>query len=136
MPLTEFWTKTIASVKSVVEDETDLICNLSNISAVLFEELNLVKDNKVNWIGFYLQKQPNHLILGPFQGSSHPGIILNLNAKISLTQHSMIGKVACTRIPFGRGVCGTAASTKQTQARIFLASMTFFIPSMSLTIKI
>ena len=70
MPLTDFWRKTIASIKSVVEDETDLICNLANISAVLFEELNAIKDNKVNWVGFYLQRQPDLLILGPFQGSS------------------------------------------------------------------
>ena len=74
MPITAFWEKTIASIKSVVEFETDLTCNLANISAILFEELNLVKDNKVNWAGFYIQRQPNVLVLGPFQGSSlfHP----------------------------------------------------------------
>jgi len=69
MSLTEFWQGTIASIRSVVEDETDLICNLANISAVLFEELNKVKDNKVNWVGFYLAKRPDLLILGPFQGT-------------------------------------------------------------------
>lgn len=115
MPLTDFWRKTIDSIKSVVEDETDLICNLANIAAVLFEELNIVKDNKVNWVGFYLQKKPNLLILGPFQGSS----ILVLYFGILQTSFLIIargtGKVACTRIPFGKGVCGAAAATKQTQ---------------------
>lgn len=59
----------MASTKSVVEDEPDLICNLANISAVLFEELNRIKNNNVNWVGFYLHKGPNMLVLGPFQGS-------------------------------------------------------------------
>ena len=66
---------------------------LSNASACLFEAM----DN-INWAGFYVvdestrdQKTPE-LRLGPFQG-----------------------KVACVRIPFGRGVCGTAAADDKTQ---------------------
>lgn len=74
MSLTDFWLRTIASVRSVVEDETDLICNLANISAVLFEDLNKVKGNQVNWVGFYLTKQTEQLILGPFQGTVNPGL--------------------------------------------------------------
>lgn len=59
---------------------------LSNASALLFEEL---KD--LNWAGFYLMRD-NELQLGPFQG-----------------------KVACTHIAVGRGVCGTAVAQDQTQ---------------------
>lgn len=73
MSLSDFWLNTIASVSSVVEDETDLVCNLANISAVLFEELNTLKDNKVNWVGFYLTRQADLLVLGPFQGASVSG---------------------------------------------------------------
>lgn len=72
----------------LVSGEDNLIANLSNISAMLNEALD-----DINWVGFYLT-QGDELVLGPFQG-----------------------KIACIRIPIGRGVCGTAAST-QTVLRI------------------
>lgn len=59
---------------------------LSNCAALVWETLP-----EINWAGFYLLKKDT-LYLGPFQG-----------------------KVACTVIPFGRGVCGTAAATQQIQ---------------------
>ncbi len=69
-----------AQVRSLLEGETNLIANLSNISALL----NLSLPG-INWAGFYLMHD-NELILGPFQG-----------------------KPACVHIPLGKGVCGTAA---------------------------
>ena len=62
-----------------------LIANAANTSALLFQ---LLPD--VNWAGFYLADN-EQLVLGPFQG-----------------------KPACTRIPFGKGVCGTAAESGET----------------------
>lgn len=62
------------------------ISNLANAAALLWEELP-----DINWVGFYLL-EGDKLILGPFQG-----------------------KVACTEIPVGKGVCGTAAATLKTQ---------------------
>lgn len=60
---------------------------LSNASALLYHQLE-----DVSWVGFYLTDQSGeNLVLGPFQG-----------------------KVACGSIPFGRGVCGTAAQEKRT----------------------
>ncbi|MUH71810.1 GAF domain-containing protein [Psychrosphaera haliotis] len=78
--------------KALCEGEPNLIANLSNISAILFERLD-----DVNWAGFYLMGesvngQSEELILGPFQG-----------------------RAACVRIPVGRGVCGTAVSQNKTQ---------------------
>ena len=71
---------------ALIESETDMIANLSNISALLSMELD-----ELNWAGFYLMKG-DELVLGPFQG-----------------------KPACVRIPVGRGVCGTAVSTNTAQ---------------------
>ncbi|MCG9691733.1 GAF domain-containing protein [Vibrio sp. Isolate22] len=71
---------------ALIESETDMIANLSNISALLSMELD-----DLNWAGFYLMKG-DELVLGPFQG-----------------------KPACVRIPVGRGVCGTAVSTNTVQ---------------------
>ncbi|KAB0286920.1 GAF domain-containing protein [Vibrio fortis] len=71
---------------ALIESETDMIANLSNISALLSMELD-----DLNWAGFYLMKG-NELVLGPFQG-----------------------KPACVRIPVGRGVCGTAVATNSVQ---------------------
>lgn len=76
----------ISQAKSLISSEHDLIANLANVSALIF---NNVKN--INWAGFYLFKD-NQLVLGPFQGN-----------------------VACVRIPMGKGVCGTAASSKIVQ---------------------
>ncbi len=71
-------------IKSLIADETDLIANLANISAVLKEAFGFF------WVGFYLTKE-NQLVLGPFQGT-----------------------LACTRIDFGKGVCGYCYTTRET----------------------
>lgn len=76
----------VQQVSSLVNGEPDLIANLANVSAALNEYLD-----DINWVGFYIMRQ-GELVLGPFQG-----------------------KAACIRIPVGRGVCGAAAATKETQ---------------------
>lgn len=72
-------------LRALIDGETDVIANLGNIAASLKETFGFF------WVGFYLVKDET-LVLGPFQGS-----------------------VACTRIAKGRGVCGTAWATQQTQ---------------------
>lgn len=71
---------------ALLESETDLIANLSNLSALLNMSLE-----DLNWVGFYLLKE-DQLVLGPFQGLP-----------------------ACVRIELGKGVCGTAAATNSVQ---------------------
>lgn len=83
---TEFYQELLAQTQSLINDEKDPIANMANISALLFDALS-----HVNWLGFY-RVVDGQLVLGPFQG-----------------------KVACIRIPLGKGVCGTAAYTKTTQ---------------------
>lgn len=73
-------------VASLIEDESNLIAILSNVSALLNDSLD-----QINWVGFYLIEN-NELILGPFQG--HP---------------------ACVHIAIGKGVCGTAVETNESQ---------------------
>lgn len=75
-----------AQAKGLMEGEGCPIPNLANVSALLWQALP-----QINWVGFYLLHK-GELVLGPFQG-----------------------KPACIRIPMGRGVCGTAAKTLQTQ---------------------
>lgn len=75
-----------AQLEALLADERDFVANAAQFSAFLFHELG-----DLNWAGFYLNKG-EQLVLGPFQG-----------------------KVAGVRIPFGRGVCGAAASSRQTQ---------------------
>jgi GAF domain-containing protein len=70
---------------SLTEGVEDGISNLANASALLFHTLE-----GLNWAGFYLYKE-GALLLGPFQG-----------------------KTACTKIPMGKGVCGTAAERGET----------------------
>jgi len=70
--------------------------NLSNASSLLFHALHSLAppSSRVNWCGFYVidPKNSSQLILGPFQGH-----------------------VACQTILLGKGVCGTAAASRQTQ---------------------
>lgn len=75
-----------AQLESLLADERDFIANASQFSAFLFHQLE-----DLNWAGFYLNRN-EELVLGPFQG-----------------------QIACVRIPFGRGVCGAAAKSCQTQ---------------------
>ncbi len=70
----------------LMEGEREWLPNLANMSALLNQALK-----EINWVGFYLMKD-GMLVLGPFQGNP-----------------------ACIRIPVGRGVCGTAAKTLETQ---------------------
>jgi GAF domain-containing protein len=75
-----------AQLQALLADERDFIANAAQFCALLFQELS-----ELNWAGFYLTRG-DELVLGPFQG-----------------------RVACVRIPLGRGVCGVAAATWQTQ---------------------
>jgi len=72
-------------LQDLLGEEQDFIANAANTSALLFQ---LIPD--INWVGFYTA-EGNELVLGPFQG-----------------------KPACARIPFGKGVCGTAATQRKT----------------------
>lgn len=77
-----------AQARALVAGESNRIANLANVAALVFHALD-----DVNWVGFYLRDEVrNELVLGPFQG-----------------------KPACIRIPWGRGVCGTAAATATVQ---------------------
>lgn len=80
----EKYKQVIPIIHSLVEQETDYIANMANMSSVLKEVFNWF------WVGFYLVNQ-QELVLGPFQGT-----------------------VACTRIGFNKGVCGKAWQQKKT----------------------
>lgn len=82
----ELYTLLVAQVDAVIHNEDDEIANYANISAII---MDLVEG--LNWVGFYLFKH-GELVLGPFQG-----------------------KLACTRIKVGSGVCGTAFASKTMQ---------------------
>ena len=73
-------------VSSLIEDESNMIAILSNVSALLNDSLD-----QINWVGFYLVED-NELILGPFQG--HPAFV---------------------HIAIGKGVCGTAVAKDESQ---------------------
>ena len=66
--------------EALVAEVPHFIANLANLSALLYQTME-----EINWAGFYLTEQ-DLLVLGPFQG-----------------------KTACIEIPYGKGVCGTAA---------------------------
>ena len=74
----------LAQVRAIVKDETDAVANMANVAALIQETFRFW------WTGFY-RVVDNQLVLGPFQGS-----------------------VACTRIGFGKGVCGTSWKEKRT----------------------
>ena len=81
---TQRYEELLPQIRSLINEESDLIANLANTAAVLKEAFGWF------WVGFYLVKQ-EELVLGPFQGP-----------------------LACTRIPYNRGVCGQSWAEKQT----------------------
>jgi L-methionine (R)-S-oxide reductase len=80
----EIYEALLPQIQAITAQETDLVANLANVTAILKTAFGWL------WVGFYLVKG-NELVLGPFQGP-----------------------VACTRIAFGRGVCGHAYTTQST----------------------
>jgi L-methionine (R)-S-oxide reductase len=76
----------LSAAAALTDGEPDAIANMANLSALLMDWLP-----DLNWAGFY-RAVGDELVLGPFQG-----------------------KAACIRIPFGQGVCGTAAATRTSQ---------------------
>lgn len=85
VPKPELYRDLVSSLGALLEGETDPIANLANASALLFAGLD-----RINWCGFYVLRG-GELVLGPFQG-----------------------KPACVRIAMGKGVCGTAADSRET----------------------
>ncbi len=82
----EFYRELYTYLEGLVSDDPDWLAGLADAASLLYLTLE-----NINWAGFYILKG-NDLVLGPFQG-----------------------KPACVRIPLGKGVCGTAADTRQIQ---------------------
>lgn len=86
LPKNTLYADLLSAVRAITMDESDPVANMANTAALLWQFLP-----DLNWAGFY-RNLGNELVLGPF-----------------------IGKPACIRIPFGQGVCGSAAALRQTQ---------------------
>ncbi|RBP48352.1 GAF domain-containing protein [Arenicella xantha] len=74
----------LKQVEALIESESDYIANTANISSLIYHGME-----RVNWVGFYFLRD-DELVLGPFNGQP-----------------------ACTRIPVGKGVCGTAFASNK-----------------------
>lgn len=85
----EYYRQLSLQLEALLAEDRYYVTNMSQVAAFIFQMLP-----DLNWAGFYLTnpKKAEHLILGPYQG-----------------------KVACVHIPFGKGVCGAAAATEETQ---------------------
>jgi L-methionine (R)-S-oxide reductase len=79
----EIYSALLPQISGLIETESDLTANLANIAAALREAFGFF------WVGFYIAKE-GQLVLGPFQGP-----------------------IACTRIPFHKGVCGASYSQQK-----------------------
>lgn len=82
----EFYDSLANEAHALLAGESDPVANAANLSALLYLRLP-----DINWVGFYFLRG-DELVVGPFNG-----------------------KPACTRIPLGQGVCGTAMASRQTQ---------------------
>lgn len=82
----ELYSDLASALDALTADEPDGVANMANAAALIWQYLP-----DLNWAGFY-RMAGGELVLGPFQG-----------------------KAACIRIPLGKGVCGTAAATGETQ---------------------
>lgn len=89
----KFYSEILEEVNNVLSCERNYIANTANCSSIMYNAMNEFSKDSVNWFGFYFidKDNPKQLVLGPFHG-----------------------KVACTRLNIGRGVCGTSVQQKQT----------------------
>ena len=92
LPADELYRELLAAADALTDGEPDAVANMANVAALLWEFLP-----DLNWAGFYRVAPAKNggaeeLVLGPF-----------------------VGRPACIRIPFGVGVCGTAAQSRATQ---------------------
>ena len=87
-----------SQLSALTADEDFVMPNLANASSLIADALS-----QINWAGFYLSTE-TELVLGPFQG--HP---------------------ACIRIPFGKGVCGSAVSEAKTEIVADVRALTNYI---------
>ncbi|KAI8922941.1 GAF domain-like protein [Entophlyctis helioformis] len=88
----EFYKQLNEEVAAIVDPSLPLVSNLANVSSVLYWAFHSPSISRpVNWVGFYLLSKAGTLVLGPFQG-----------------------RVACTIIKLGKGVCGTSAQERRT----------------------
>jgi len=81
----EIYRELVLQARGLFEGERDPIANAANLASLIFNGLD-----DLNWAGFYFLREGD-LVLGPFQG-----------------------KPACVRIAMGKGVCGTAAASRET----------------------
>ncbi len=86
LPKGEFYSELLQAAEALTDGESDSVANMANLAALLWEFLP-----DVNWTGFY-RVIDNELVLGPFAG-----------------------RPACIRITMGKGVCGSAAASGETQ---------------------
>jgi len=86
LPKREFYDELAVQARALLAGEANLVANAANLSALLYHTMP-----DLNWAGFYFLID-GELVVGPFQG-----------------------KPACVRIAIGRGVCGLAAQTRQSQ---------------------
>jgi L-methionine (R)-S-oxide reductase len=86
LPKREFYAELELQARALLADEKNMIANAANFAALLYHTMP-----DLNWAGFYFLVD-DELVVGPFQG-----------------------KPACVRIAMGRGVCGRAAQTRETQ---------------------
>lgn len=86
----EIYAETAAQIEAVLEGETDRTAKMATVSCLLSQAF----PNSYFWTGFYIvdPARESELVVGPYQGT-----------------------LGCLRIPFGRGVCGTAAAERETQ---------------------
>ncbi|KAF1359779.1 GAF domain-like protein [Lizonia empirigonia] len=92
----EVYAQVLEQARALFDGQRNWVCNFSNTASLLWHAYHSLPgpSSSINWSGFYFlnPSNPQQLLLGPFHG-----------------------QVACQTIAFGRGVCGAAAQTKQTQ---------------------
>lgn len=86
-PKADLYRELCGAAEALFSGEPDPVANMANVAALIWQFLP-----DLNWAGFYRARTADELVLGPF-----------------------VGKPACIRIPFGKGVCGAAAASGETQ---------------------
>ncbi|KAH7025970.1 GAF domain-like protein [Microdochium trichocladiopsis] len=110
----EAYEQVLLQAEGLFDGQRNWVCNLSNTASLLWHAYHSLSgpSNEVNWAGFYTL-DPKHNTSNKANGHTNGRTVTKQQQQLVLGPFQ--GKVACQTILFGRGVCGTAAATQETQ---------------------
>ncbi|GAD97017.1 hypothetical protein PVAR5_5685 [Paecilomyces variotii No. 5] len=119
----DLYKELLSQTKGLLEGQRNWISNFANVASLLWHAYAALPapSNKVNWTGFYVRDDKFPSLAAPVSSSPGATVTTTISTTYATSERQVLllgpfhGKPACQQILFGKGVCGVAAETKETQ---------------------